>query len=346
MVVKRSRKKRKFTYKENDTAQTQRRAAGGGNFDSFMSVPFNYSPKPGRNRIRIFPRTWEDDEGPRHWSYTAYVHYDVGPDNERYFCREKMNIGDGRCPICEERAEVLERTPDDPDDVAWDLRAGPTEICYVLNRKDPSRGPIPMLMPAKKVAKNVCDISIDETTGGVIKIDHPIRGRDIMFTVEGAGKRRDYGGIKLAPNPTPISEDVDEMDAWMDQVVEHPIPSLFIDYGYDYIAKKFGRSVSATKTKTKTRKQMAEGDSDELPPRRKKKVKKTTKRRRPAASDIDDADEELDAPPKRRKKTTKKTGVKRTKKSSLRGKVSKGTATAKAAAQKSKYDFDEDEIPF
>ena len=41
----------------------------------------------GAQHIRILPRTWNDDEGPRHWGFEAFLHYGVGADNStNAFC--------------------------------------------------------------------------------------------------------------------------------------------------------------------------------------------------------------------------------------------------------------------
>src|SRR6188474_3791960 len=100
-----SKRGRSFQYRSNDADSARKASVAGGDFDSiFDSKVKSFRPGEGKHRIRILPRTWADEDGPRHWGYEIFVHFNVGPDNSAYLCLSKMKGED--CPICNERTEL------------------------------------------------------------------------------------------------------------------------------------------------------------------------------------------------------------------------------------------------
>lgn len=248
------RKRSRFQYQENDPTITDEHSQGRGDFDDPIKAGVvKFKPKDGRNRIRIFPRTWE--KGPRHWNYEVWVHYGVGADNATYICPLKQI--QEPCPMCEDRADILmdaQKTKSakerkELEQAAKDLRPRRRCACYVLDENSDEgrmKGPQAWFMPTK-LEQQICGLSKDEDTGEVVRIDHPETGRAIFFTKQGSGKQTEYTAPKVGVKPLPLSEDEEEMDEWLDFIVENPVPSFLNIYDYDYLSSVYGGATSSAK---------------------------------------------------------------------------------------------------
>lgn len=206
-----------FRYQQRDTSslqQTQQRYASGGR-DSFISADVTtYTPQKGDNWVRILPPTWENAQ---HYGKEVYVHYGIGPDRSAYLCLEKA--GKGHCPICEERNGLMRLGQ---EEAANELRPTFRVAVYILDRKSNDADPKLWLMPFK-IDQELVALAQDKRTGAVLWIDDPDNGYDIEFTRTGEGIKTQYGGIRIARNPTPLGN-----DAALQFVVDHPLDGIFL----------------------------------------------------------------------------------------------------------------------
>jgi len=288
--------RKKFEYQENDSDLAKAHAENKGDYDR----PFYekgglkvWTAKEGKNRIRIMPRTWGDEDGPRHWAIPVHIHYQVGPDNGRYPCPLKM--GKGPCPMCEERAR-LEKSGD--ADEAKELRPSLSQLCYIIDRDDEESGPQLFQMPAKKLEGPICDLSVDEDTNEQLKIDHPENGHDVKFSRVGSKRNTDYTAPQVMHKPSYLSADEKEQDEWMDFIMENPLPTMVHHYDYDYLVNVFGGGApgtSAPEDRSRGRTRDDDDDDDAPPPRsrtrsREEAPPERTRSRSPEPEEADDDD--------------------------------------------------------
>ena len=263
-----------FKYRENDPATAEKHASGGGDYDTpFLSHIKLWKPSEGKNRIRILPRTWEDGDGPAHWAFPVYIHYKVGPDNGAFLCPQKM--GQGPCPICEERAEYAARGDEEG---AKALRPSFAFATWIIDRKNPGDGPQIFRMPAQKIEQEICSVSRDDK-GATLKIDHPDAGYDVMFQRSGSLDRTQYTGVQVARTESSLSDDDDEYNDWLDFIEDNPIPETFNFYSYEYIARAFGKISAAGSTP-----EVEEEEEEE-------EIETRSRRRRRARTSVDEIDE-------------------------------------------------------
>lgn len=283
-------KRRKFKgYQDNDAKISDEHAEGGGDFDRPVRTGIKlFKSSKGRNKIRILPRTWEDDLGPRHWAYPLHLHYGIGADNGRYPCRKRMK--QGPCPICEER-DRLDGEGD--EDGARELRPSLTMMTWVIDRNNDEDGPVLFLMPAKSMESVICELSRDEDTGELRKVDHPEEGHDVTFKREGSGLKTKYTAVAVSPKATVLSRDEDDEEEWLNHISENPLPECINDYSYEYVAAQFG---APTSTSDDDEEEVEEEDDDEPPPRsrRGRRNRSRDDDDEEEEEEIDDEDEELD----------------------------------------------------
>lgn len=217
----------RFVYKERSVDDMKARASGDSQFDSWtkQNCPM-FTPKAGKHRLRILPPTWEDA---RHYGYDVYLNYGIGPDNQTYLSLSRM-LGE-EDPVKEEHDRAANAGNEDD---AKALKANKRILCYVIDRKNEDAGPLLWAMPVT-IDRDLVALSIDETTGEILAIDHPTDGYDISFTKEGEKLRTTYTGIQIARAPSPLSPDQDVADSWLDYVLAHPVPECLNFYGYDHI---------------------------------------------------------------------------------------------------------------
>jgi len=272
--------KRKFKYRESDPDVTSQHADRKGDYDRVLEDHVKvFTAKEGKNRLRIMPRTWEDDEGPKHWAFPVYLHYGVGPDNGRYPCPNRM--GWGPCPMCEERSKM---DVDGDKKASSELRPSPSQLCWVIDRNHEEEGPMAFLMPATKLEGPICDLSRDMDTGARLKIEHPELGYDITFTRKGTGRTStDYSAAAISRKQTFLSEDEKEEEEWLTFIEENPLSRIVKQYDYDYLKQVFGGLKASKRTKDED-----EDEEDDAPPPR--------SRRRGRTKEVDDEDAELDEP--------------------------------------------------
>jgi hypothetical protein len=224
-----------FEYKPSDPSIASRAAQGGSGsrFDNALDTPVGvWVPAEGKNRVRILPRTWADDEGPAHWGYEVAIHYSIGPDKGSFLCNQAMK-GD-KCPVCEERAR-LSRLGD--EEGAKELRVSRAVVVYVVDRDKPQDSPKLWKMPMS-IFRDICDLSF--SGNNVLAIDHPVEGFDIEFRRAGQGLLTKYSGLQIARDASPAMDSPDELERVLRVISENPVPKSFSWKDYDYISRVFG----------------------------------------------------------------------------------------------------------
>lgn len=237
----------KFEYRSRTADDLKRRAQQGGTArEGFINQDVKFFiPKAGDNRIRIMPPTWVGPMNPEqadHFGYEVFVHYGIGSDDSSYLCLDKMKKTVGECPICAERSKA-EAAGD--DEYAKTLRPGKRVCVYVVDRDRPNEGVLLWSMPWT-IDRDICSRAVDKMTGEVYNVDDPELGYDVSFTKEGTGMTTKYVGIDIARRNSPLSDDPEQAQKWLDYVTAHPIPDQLIHHDAEHIAAVFsGQAASA-----------------------------------------------------------------------------------------------------
>lgn len=229
----------KFTYRGHTADDMKRRATQSGSArDGFINpdVKF-YTPRAGDNRVRILPPTWKD---PKHYGYDIYVHYRIGADDSSYLCLDKANGEVGICPICKERARAEAAGE---EDYAYSLAPRKRVAAYVIDRDHEDEGVLLWNMPYT-IDRDVCAQAVDKSTGEVFNVDDPESGYDVSLSRQGTAMTTKYTGIQIARRSTPLSDDPEQADQWLEYVQKNPLPDQLVQHDADHIQKVFAGAVS------------------------------------------------------------------------------------------------------
>ncbi len=208
----------------------------GGKWDaSFINNLKVFRTKPDKDyRLRIMPPTWENPDG---LAYKPFKHFGIGPDNQAYWCLDKMK-GE-RCPICIEAAESRKAGQ---AEIAKSLSCGQRSLFWIIDRDNEAEGP--MIWEASwSMERDLSALSVEKRTGEILHIYEPDDGFDIEFAVEKKGKDAkgkvfpQIVGLKIARTSTPLAEDIKEQDAWLDFVQQNPLPDVLLFWDFDHIEK-------------------------------------------------------------------------------------------------------------
>lgn len=263
-----NRTRRAFDYKpptyEEANRLSQRR---GSMFDGIVKQngPKFFKPKGGDNFIRILPPTWENA---RHYALDVKIHRNVGADKQSYLClTENEGSTEKVCPICQERQEMARvRAPQAEIDA---LRANTSLFIYLIDRSTESQGPQIWGISNRSDAE-ILSQSLEKRQQVYLPIAHPIDGFDVEFTREGEGLNTRYRGFKVARTSSPITDDPDRFDQWLNYIEDNPIPDILQFYPAERI-----KMVLHGKLDTK--------EEDE-PPTRVREERVDTSRPRPSAT--------------------------------------------------------------
>ena len=227
-------RKGRFKYQSRGADSYRNRAnQQGGDRDSFVSSEVKtYTVREGANHIRIMPPTWED---PEHYGFDHFVNYSIGADNNQYLSLSKMYGEDD--PIAEERKKAMDDGDDDyANSLKWKKRCG----VWLIDRKDEEAGPQFYSM-AWTLDRDISAAASDEDSREVLDIDDPENGYDVKFTGEKFSAGKGTGlkpiGVKIVRNSSPLSEDDDQMDEWLDYIQDNPVPSVLVKHSYEHIEK-------------------------------------------------------------------------------------------------------------
>lgn len=284
---------KKFVYKAPTRETMEGRSQGGGDWDTWLKrgVP-QFKPKAGKHKIRILPQTWD---GASYYGYDVWVNYQIGPDKGAYLSLHKMK--GTKDPIYEEYAKAK---AEGRDEDAKNLAARKRILVWVIDRKAEDQGPQLWSMPVT-VDKPLAMLASDTETLGIIDIAHPDEGYDVTFTRVGDGQFTKYEAISIARNPSPISDDEDTANAWLDYIMENPVPDQLNFYDYDHIKRAFSGVVEdvpaapvRAPTRTTSNTKVTEVDEEDELAAINGEPKKST---RAAVAEVDDEDEAEEAPP-------------------------------------------------
>jgi hypothetical protein len=247
-------------------------------FDSIFKQDFAvFKVKDGENRVRFLPASWEDAE---HYGLDIYVHYGIGSDNQSYLCLDKMKGEE--CPVCLER----NRAEGGDEDYVRALTATKRVLCWVIDRDDEEAGPLLWPM-AWTVDRDIATLCIDARSREALFIDDPEEGYDVTFTKTGAKLKTKYIGIKIDRRPSPLCDDADRAQEWLDFVADNPLKSV-LQY---FDAKRIAAAASGMKPAEDDE---DEDDEDEARPTRSRQKSRpaSTTRSRTTTSRSEDEDED------------------------------------------------------
>jgi hypothetical protein len=227
----------KFKYQQRDDSTLEERATrSSGLYDSMFNEGYQSTTFPaGDHTIRILPPTWK---GAKHWGFTHFIHYDVGPDNQRYLCNERMSKG--VCPVCETARRAV-RAGDDK--YAKKLRASERVLVWLVDRSREKDGPR-LWSLSWGIDKDIAKLCRDRRTKKPLWIDNPETGFDLDFSVENvttdAGKKiAKPGNFAVARSTSPLCDDQQLQDEWLDFIAEHPLDAALRFYPAEKIEQAF-----------------------------------------------------------------------------------------------------------
>lgn len=224
--------KTKFKYRGREESTVKQRATQkGGSFDSYTKSAFpTFKPDTGKHRVRILPlpSSHDFDKYGDHWGIDLHVHYGIGPDNSSYLCLRKHLSQN--CPMCNLHKEL---TAEGDEDGASKVRVSTRVLAWIIDRDDEKAGPMLWAMP-QSVSRDISAASTDERDG-ILLIDDPENGYDVIFSREGANLKTKYNGIKIARDASPLADDEKEQDEWLEFIEENPLIDTLNFYEEDYI---------------------------------------------------------------------------------------------------------------
>ena len=277
--------KKRFEYKPRDPDAVRARAASGGNREGFLVDGVKtFSPKAGEHTVRFLPPTWDSTS---HYGFDLWAHYGVGYDSGSYLCLQKMNKGD--CALCRERQRAIK---DDDEELAKLLEPRSRVACWVIDRDNERDGVLMWLMPWT-VDREILQQSMDKKTKEVYNVDDPEKGYDVSFERQGERMTTKYVGVQLDRRPSPLTDDDELAEEWLNFVQENPIPDQLIFQEEEYLEKIVGDGLVAPKSvRDKTKKDKEE---DEKPsrkrPRRDEEEDETPRRSRRGKQEEDEEEE-------------------------------------------------------
>ena len=273
-----SKSKTRFQYKGRSTDELKRRATRkSGLYDSPWQSKFTlWQCKEGDHRIRFLPR----EEGTVHYAMEAWVHYGVGSDNQAYLCLSKMK--QEACPKCEERVKA-EKKGD--QEYADQCKPSLRWFSWAIDRDNEDAGPQLYVM-SDRMDKDIAALATDKRTKENYWFDRTDgKGYDVEFTREGMGKLNTrYVDMHVSRKPSPLSDDPELLERWLQFIDENPLADTLQFYDYDHIAAVNYGSKDASSGDDDD-----EDDEDEPP-----KAKKPTAKRSRIEDEEDDEEEDDD----------------------------------------------------
>jgi hypothetical protein len=175
-----------FKYQERTREQLQKRASqSGGAREGYIMDKYRvWTPREGEHRVRILPPTWE---GAQHFGIDVFAHYNIGMENSVFLCvQNSPDVCDKEdCALCDARAKAGENR----DEVLADaLKPRKRVLVWIIDRNNQSDGPQIWPMPYT-IDRDLAGLVVDDEGKGVLTIDHPDDGIDVLFKREGKDTR-------------------------------------------------------------------------------------------------------------------------------------------------------------
>jgi hypothetical protein len=236
-----NRTRRAFDYQppsfEEASKLTERR---GSRFDNIIKQdgPRFFKARGGDNFIRILPPTWDNA---KHYALAIKIHRSIGPDNATYLClKENETSPEKDCPICEER--YRSGIPQKDNDT---LRAQTSQLIYLIDRANEDQGPMIWTISNKSDLEILAQ-SLEKRQSRYLPIAHPIDGYDVEFVRDGEGINTRYRGFKVARTSSPVHDNADRLEEWLNYIEDNPITDLLNYYSAEHIKSVFhGKSAPA-----------------------------------------------------------------------------------------------------
>jgi hypothetical protein len=259
--------------------KTQDLGGGGAGF---------YSPKVGKNTVRILPEVGEMD----FFFQPVGRHY--FPDGRRVYCPSFTTEKERDCPVCEIVRELHSIGDKASKKLASSLGVRRSWWMNVIDRENEAAGPL-MYTPGVTVFNSVISLINDPDYGDVTDIDD---GTDIVIEREGTGIDTSYEILPRRKEST-LTDDDEELDEWLDnardlswvEVSEDPDEDDELSEGhavhivpYDRIVEEFGLD------------SFDEGDYEEEEETNRKPKRKT--KREPVVDDEDEDEDDEGEPTK------------------------------------------------
>jgi hypothetical protein len=193
-------------------------------------VPYNAGPNDGLEK-----------EGDETYTYEAWVHRGVGPNEQMHICPAETYNED--CPICEHRQTLRERGADDK---IWKSlfpkrRNIYNILCYDANEE--RKGIQVWEVPYFYAEKNILAIASEPQRGGgsdTINFPHAEHGKSISFTIEPPQSKEDfasYVGFKFLDRDYAIEDEI------LDEA--HTLDELVLLLAYDELSEIYYGGKSA-----------------------------------------------------------------------------------------------------
>lgn len=289
-----NRTRRAFDYKPPTFQEAERLSQRrGGMFDAIVKRdgPKFFKPKNGDNFIRILPNTWE---GSKHYALEVKIHRNVGVDNGSYLClRENEYSPEKDCPICDERDDLARRLMKKDSKVTQkdvdDCRANTNLLIYLIDRNNEAQGPQLWGMSHRSDAE-ILSQSLEKRQQVYLPVAHPIDGYDIEFTREGEGINTRYRGFKVARASSPVTDDADKLDEWLNYIEDNPIPDILQFFTSERIKQVFYGKIDKPEEEERTTR-----IRDEEPPPRQSREERASPQREEPRTEPNGQDE--NAPP-------------------------------------------------
>jgi len=272
---------KRFDYTPPSYEDMQERADRKGSlFDNLFKDVKIYAAKQGANALRILPPTFKNNPK-RHFGLEIFIHYGVGPQDQRYLClKENASSPYDRCPVCEALYELGSRASKEDK---YQLLPKRSYIYYVIDR-DAEKDGIYVYMASGSTDSEIASQCINHRTKSLVNIVDPDDGYDIEFTRQGTGRNNTrYRGFKVSRDPSPLSDNTRRVDDWLDEISERPLDTILNFYTPERIEEVF-----YGKPKEESRRRRDDDDDD----------RPSTQGRR-FSRDEDDGDD--DAGPSRRR---------------------------------------------
>lgn len=230
-----------FSYAGRTREDMQKRAVQSGSTrQGFIKDDLKvWTPGSGDHRIRIMPPTYPVELG-KHYGIDLFGHYSIGSEGSSFLClaNPPPGIEAEECPICVERERAQGAGE---DELAQALRPNKRVAVWMIDRDQPNNGPQVWPMPYT-MDKDIAQLAVREGTE-VILLDDPDNGYDVNFTREGTNQRTRYTGVSLARRETPLSDDADEQQEWLEYIVDHPLTECVVVASAAHIAKELSGGV-------------------------------------------------------------------------------------------------------
>jgi hypothetical protein len=179
-----------------------------------------WSPKSGRNVIRILPGVGDMDD---------FFWQDVGkhypPESRRSFTCPKFTIG-AECPICD-FVDTLYRAGDESSkQLASKLRRQKKFWMNVIDREDEESGPKIFRNCGPMIFKQIAALVQDPDYGEMLYDEY--EGLDLIITKTGEKLNTEYA-VQARRKASPLHEDDDVIDEWMEDAKDLSVVELSDD---------------------------------------------------------------------------------------------------------------------